>query len=70
MRGEKYALLVGVRRYDPNELRSVYGQKDYADVQKQLEGELKRLRTELKVPDPDPPATFLGAKGPQKAKSD
>jgi arylsulfatase A-like enzyme len=44
---------------DPHELKSVYGQADYAKVQKELEGELKRLRTELKVPDPDPPETAI-----------
>jgi arylsulfatase A-like enzyme len=44
---------------DPKELRSVYGQTEYADVQKQLHEELKRLRQELKVPDPDPKETEL-----------
>ncbi|MBI5686926.1 MAG: sulfatase [Verrucomicrobia bacterium] len=44
---------------DPRELRSVYGQADYADVQKKLETELARLRAELKVPDPDPEETII-----------
>ena len=40
---------------DPQELRSVYGQPEYAATQKDLHVELKRLRTELKVPEQDPP---------------
>ncbi len=36
---------------DPNELRSVYGDAAYADVTDQLKTELKRLRTELEVPE-------------------
>lgn len=44
---------------DPLELKSVYGHAEYAPVQKELETELARLRQELKVPDPDPPATIL-----------
>ena len=44
---------------DPHELRSVYGNAEYADVQKKLETELARLRTELKVPEQDPPGSVL-----------
>jgi len=44
---------------DPKELTSVYGKAEYADVQKELEKELTRLRTELKVPDPDPAETEI-----------
>ncbi len=44
---------------DPHELKSVYGTAEYTDVQKQLETELARLRTELKVPEKDPPAADL-----------
>jgi arylsulfatase A-like enzyme len=44
---------------DPNELRSVYGQAQYAKTQQQLEAELARLRKELKVPDPDPPEALI-----------
>jgi arylsulfatase A-like enzyme len=47
------------RKTDPHELRSVYGQPGYARVQQELEQELTRLRTELKVPDKDPPETIL-----------
>ncbi len=42
---------------DPKELKSVFGDAKYADVQQHLEAELVRLRRELKVPDPDPPET-------------
>lgn len=44
---------------DPHELRSVYGNTEYADVQKKLEAELARLRLELKVPEQDPPGSVL-----------
>jgi arylsulfatase A-like enzyme len=44
---------------DPKELKSVYGTAEYAAVQKKLEGELARLRRELKVPEPDPPETMI-----------
>ena len=40
---------------DPKEMKSVYGAPGYAEVQKRLEGELARLRRELKVPEQDPP---------------
>lgn len=40
---------------DPRELKSVYGDPAYAEVQRELTTELARLRSELKVPDQDPP---------------
>jgi len=40
---------------DPEELRSVFGQKEYAGEQKQLESELSRLRVELKDTNADTP---------------
>ena len=43
---------------DPQEMRSVYGQPEYAATQKELHAELKRLRTELKVPEQDPPESL------------
>ncbi len=43
---------------DPRELRSVYNQPDHAGVQHELEAELQRLRGNLRVPDPDPPASM------------
>jgi arylsulfatase A-like enzyme len=50
------------RKADPKELTSYYGKPEYAAVQKDLHEELKRLRAELKVPDPDPPETGIGPK--------
>ena len=47
---------------DPHELTSVYGRPEYAEVQKELEAELVRLRRQLKVPAPDPPETYRKAK--------
>jgi arylsulfatase A-like enzyme len=38
------------RQTDPQQMRSVYGQPSYAQVQKQLMAELERLRREMKVP--------------------
>jgi arylsulfatase A-like enzyme len=49
------------QKTDPHEMKSVYGKAEYADVQKQLHAELDRLRTELKVPDPDPAETMIKA---------
>jgi arylsulfatase A-like enzyme len=43
---------------DPKELKSVYGQPEYAQAQKDLQAELARLRKDLKVPDADPPVTL------------
>ncbi|NOS72406.1 MAG: sulfatase [Verrucomicrobia bacterium] len=43
---------------DPQEMRSVYGQPNYAATQKELHAELERLRTELKVPKQDPPESL------------
>jgi arylsulfatase A-like enzyme len=46
-------------RQDPHELTSVHGKKEYAEVQKDLERELLRLRAELKVPAQDPPDSAI-----------
>ena len=43
---------------DPNELQSVYAQSEYADVRKELELELVRLRRQFQVPEQDPPESF------------
>ncbi len=43
---------------DPKELTSVYDDPKYAATRKELEAELARLRTELKVPDTDPAETL------------
>lgn len=47
------------RKSDPHELKSVFGEADYADAQKQLEIELARLRKELKLPEHDPPESDI-----------
>ncbi len=47
------------RQADPQEMKSLYGDPAVAQVQKELEAELARLRRELKVPDPDPPETMI-----------
>ena len=39
---------------DPNEMKSVHGDPNYAAVQKEMEIELARLRREFKVPEVDP----------------
>lgn len=43
---------------DPRELRSVYGERGYAKVQRQLAGELTKLRADLQVPDQFPPEVY------------
>ncbi len=53
---------------DPKELKSVYGASEYARIQKDLEEELKRLRKELKVPEPDPPETALKGRPAERKK--
>jgi arylsulfatase A-like enzyme len=51
------------REKDPHELRSVHGQKEYAEAQQELEKELARLRAELKVPETDPPESLIKPRG-------
>ncbi|HWB01188.1 MAG TPA: sulfatase/phosphatase domain-containing protein, partial [Pirellulales bacterium] len=51
------------RQTDPHELTSVYDDPQYAKVQKELAAELVRLRTELKVPEQDPPGASGGKTG-------
>ncbi|HVX14307.1 MAG TPA: sulfatase [Pirellulales bacterium] len=57
------------RQADPRELTSRFGQADYADVQRQLEAELARLRTDLKLPERDLPEADIESKPkpPKKA---
>jgi hypothetical protein len=56
---------------DRQELNSVYGQAAVAGIQKELEGELARLRRELQVPDKDPPDSYPPMRRPmnQPAKT-
>jgi len=56
---------------DAKELKSVFGDPGYADVQQRLKAELAQLRRELEVPDPDPPETARGRRRnppPEKKK--
>ncbi len=53
---------------DPHELSSVYGQLAYSETQKTLERELIRLRTELKVPERDPPEASGRRPNPERSK--
>jgi arylsulfatase A-like enzyme len=50
---------------DPHEMKSVYGQADYAEVQAELHKKLDELRAELKVPAKDPPASELKKRPPE-----
>ena len=43
---------------DPNEMTSEYDNTDYRAIRTELEAELKRLRIDLKVPDPHPVEWF------------
>jgi len=45
---------------DAKELKNVFGDPEYADVQQRLKAELAQLRRELKAPDSDPPETARG----------
>jgi arylsulfatase A-like enzyme len=51
---------------DPREMRSVFGQPEYAATQKELETELKKLRAELKVTEKDPPESLIRRDAPAK----
>ena len=55
--GEDYTELFDLQK-DPQEMKSVFGQADYAATQKELQSELARLRKELDVPEKDAPETF------------
>jgi arylsulfatase A-like enzyme len=57
------------RQTDPDELRSVYGRREYAQAQKDLEEQLRRLRDELKVPAHDPTESLIPAPGKEGKKS-
>jgi arylsulfatase A-like enzyme len=47
------------RKTDPRELTDVYAKPEHAAARTELHAELKRLRAELKVPDPDPAETYV-----------
>ena len=52
---------------DPDELESVYGRSEYADVVKQMKAELKTLRTMYGVPEDEEPALGVRRGGKKKA---
>jgi arylsulfatase A-like enzyme len=54
---------------DPRELASVYDRAEYADVQRDLHEQLRRLRAELQVPDQDPPEAAGGRPPQRRAKA-
>jgi arylsulfatase A-like enzyme len=56
------------RQTDPHELTNVYGNPQYATVQQELKAELARLRTELQVPEEDPPESLAPAARKPAAK--
>ncbi len=56
------------RQEDPHELRSVYDDPKYADVVKNLKAEVKRLRSELKVPDEPPRQAYGRLFAPQQQR--
>lgn len=58
------------RQKDPQELKSFYADPAYAGTKAELEKELARLRTELKVPDPTPTQWFGNGGGAGKKKGD
>jgi arylsulfatase A-like enzyme len=51
---------------DPQELRSVWGRRDYITTQRDLEKELARLRAELKVPAQDAEESIIRPKAKAK----
>jgi arylsulfatase A-like enzyme len=56
------------RQTDPDELKNVYDDPAYAATRRTLHAELDRLRTELKVPAEDPPASRLRGAGKKGGK--
>ncbi len=57
------------REKDPLEMRTVHADASYAATVKELEGELKSLRTKLEVPEQEDPAASGGRQGgPGKKK--
>ncbi|MBI4624266.1 MAG: sulfatase [Verrucomicrobia bacterium] len=66
--GEDYWELFDLER-DPQELRSVYNDPEYATTVAQLTKELSRLRTELKAPADVPPRWFGNTEGAARKKA-
>ena len=51
---------------DPHEMQSVYDEPKYAEVRRDLEAELAKLRRELKVPAQDPPDSLAPRPKPRQ----
>lgn len=64
--GEDYTELFDLQT-DPHEMKSVYGQPEYKDVQADLALRLAQLRKELKVPEETPRKDFGNAPFGQRA---
>lgn len=56
------------RERDPAELKNVYDDPSYAEIRDQLHKELQRLRSELKVPEQDAPASITPSPLPRAEK--
>ncbi len=56
------------RHKDPRELTSVYTDGNYAAAREELEAELTRLRTELRVPEQDAPEASGRRRDPERGK--
>ena len=66
--GEDYTELFDLKE-DPREMKSVYGQPAYAATEKELRGELARLRKDLEVPEHDAPDKFGNGGGKAGGKN-
>jgi len=53
---------------DPHELKSVYSDPTYSEARTTLHKQLADLRSELKVPEQDPPETMIGRPKPPPRK--
>ena len=58
----------GDLKTDPKEMKSVYGNADYAKIQKRLAKQLAKHRSDLKVPDADPPHSIVKRLPPRLRK--
>jgi hypothetical protein len=56
------------RRRDPHALRNVHEDSSAADTRRELHAEWQRLRSELKVPAQDDPASVSSKQGPAGRK--
>ncbi len=57
------------RQADQQELRSVYDRAEYAETQRELTRQLDQLRTDLQLPEHDPPEAYGNAPAPASPKN-